>query len=654
MNRPPTAQVVNLADARQRPTGQRTVERLCDGRRKGNHGNRASAAMKAAVIRSLRETLALTGDVTAADKEHAAQAAGVDPRTVRRWWNDELTRELKTRTGDAGGNLAGRDGGMLPPVDLPRYLYRYAEPGKLQLTPAEAAFIGQHSTIRDGIDALRDNPDHRLANYGISTIYAAYANIAAPVRVSAKRGAAKGRAIEATYPLTGRDQVNQTWSIDEYDLKVVASYGGVIVHPKVLIVRERNSGTPLSLKVVPVAATGIDTGHVLAAAAIGYTTAHPRRPDQDLRVSGVARYFVSDQGGAFLGDDGTAAARRLGIGPLPVPSHQPQANGDHEVMHQSLLRHFADGPGSRRGWTDRAGQRLDHGVLPYETVLAQVDAWFATYLATEFTKGDRAGRTRLEVYADEVDAGNIHHGHDLTPADEAALASVVAEHAYDPTRGVMWNKRYWLGPELASAATPSERITLKQLLDPDTLYAFDRHDRFIGIVRPREAMDIDDIHDVHADRVAREQFVKERIAKPKAKHGQTDAEHAWDEVGEALAEAADAAITAALQQPDPTPEPDTEPDSQSEATLRDGDSVGEGEVHTAVKATQRRRKPTTPSAAQRRRGTPAGQRERTDVDDDADATALADLFHNARTHQPAQPGTHTDDDTTQDTPDADQ
>ena len=98
------------------------------------------------------------------------------------------------------------------------------------------------------------------------------------------------------------------------------------------------SRSPSSCFTAPPTAT--DTGLVLAAAAIGYTVPrpHPFRDDENLRVSGVARTLVADQGSAFIGDAGATAARKLGISLAPIPSHQPQANGDHEVMHQSFLR----------------------------------------------------------------------------------------------------------------------------------------------------------------------------------------------------------------------------------------------------------------------------------------------------------------------------
>lgn len=365
--------------------------------------------MRNAVLTELNDMLELRGEVTTADKRRCAQNAGVDPHTVNRWWRNETTKKLNSLrqpgilgpTPDNGcveactGSSHGR--GCRTGLDLaglPGWLYKFNEPGRLQLTPDEIAFFASHTNDIEAIEAVRADPNSRLRHYAPSTLYAAWQNVSEPIRVGAKRGSARQRAIKATYPLTGTDAINETWSIDEYDLKVQAVHEGVVVHPKALIVRERHSGTPLSMVVMPRAANGRDTGRVLAAAAIGYTVTHPYDPTRELRVAGVARYLNSDQGGPFLGDDGAAAARRLGIGLNTIPSHQPQANGDHEVMHQSLLRHFADGPGSRRGWTDRAGNRLDHGAVPFDTVVEDAWEWFAAYRNTAFDKGDREGMTR--------------------------------------------------------------------------------------------------------------------------------------------------------------------------------------------------------------------------------------------------------------------
>ena len=57
-------------------------------------------------------------------------------------------------------------------------------------------------------------------------------------------------------------------------------------------------------------------------------------------------------------------------------------------MYQSLLRYFADGPGSRRTWADKAGNELKHGVLPYQVVLDMLVDWFIDYINSVITKGD--------------------------------------------------------------------------------------------------------------------------------------------------------------------------------------------------------------------------------------------------------------------------
>lgn len=553
------AGIVDLEAARNRPAGERTVERRSDGHRMGNHGNRASSLMVQTVIRQLRDIALIRGDVTADDKRVAAANADVSYRQVCRWWRAEMAYQLNqhdyTPTAlieehdldPADRLLALAVSSATVPADLPRYLYRHAEPDKFQFTPAEIAFIGQHRCTKDGFAALAQVPGNRIVHLSRSTLYAAWANVSAPVRAGAKYGDKAQRAREATYALTGREQVNETWSIDEYDLKIVADYHGVEVHPKVLVVRERLSGTPLAYMLLPRAANGGDTAVVLTAAAIGFTCAHPRDPERELRVAGLGRMLVTDQGGAFFGEEGAAAARRLGILCNPIESYRPQSNGDHEVMHQFLLRHFIDGPGSRRGYADRADERLDHGVLPWETVVEEMADCWTGILNSVYTKGERKGRTRLEVYADAVDDGNYYDGITLTPADEAAMAVVVAERSYDATRGVYYDDHYWLSPELAAAAEPKERITLKQLLDPDVLYAFDRHDRFIGILLDRDEADLEHFHDLHADRAARQQFVEHHIAEPRAdaaRDAAADARaHVADQVADQVADATTSAVS---------------------------------------------------------------------------------------------------------------
>jgi transposase InsO family protein len=634
------AAVVDLAAARQRPSGQRSVARRSDGHRLGDHGNRASALMKEAVIHDLRDIAAIRGDVTADDLRDAAARADVSYRQVCRWWRADLATQLAqhTATGTGQNAAAGEVDGR---GNLPRYLYRYAEPTKFQFTRDEIAFIGRHHTAKDGFAALAELPGSRIRHLSRSTLYAAWNNVSPAIRVGIKYGDATQRASEATYPLTGRDQLNETWSIDEYDLKIRADYHGVAVEPKVLIVRERRSGAPLAYTLMPRSATGTDTGVVLAAAAIGFTCTHPRHPDRDLRVAGVPRMLVSDQGGAFLGETGASAARRLGIGLNPVASHRPQSNGDHEVMHQSLLAHFAAGPGSRRGWADRTGQRLDHGTLPWDAVAAEVADWWMTQLNTPYTSGDRKGRTRLEVYADDVAADNTYTGPALTPADEAALAVTVAERSYDNTRGVAYDNRYWLSPELAAAARDGERITLKQLLDPGVVYAFDRHGRFIAILTDRAEVDLDDVHGLHADRVARQRFVEGSVAEARAAAARDDAVDAaavWAEVADGLA----------ADHSDPH---DATPDTRTAtapAPATDGSTVGGvddlDDDHPrdhldVVRPTRRRRR--------------APLVENRDIVDDTDADNVATFFHSnrpqpqhdhQRDHQQQQHRQHVDED----------
>lgn len=592
MSAQPNAAVVSLIEYRDKTE----AERKSNGRRMGNHGNRASAAMRSSAVGQLADSLAALDEgenLSLAVKERIADAAGVDVRTLNRWWASHLRRAVEAHP---------------PEQRMPRYLFRFENRNELQLLPEEVAFFAQHTRTIDAIVKVREDPDNRLSNFGVSTLYRAYANVAESVRVGARKGAEAARNCEATYPTTGRDVLNETWSIDEYDLKIRAQWDNAVIEPKVLIVRERASGLPLAYTVVPVAANGTDTGRVLAAAALGYAISHPDDPGRSIRIGGIARHLVSDQGAPFIGGTGVAAARRLGLGINSMPSHQPQANGDHEQMHQSLKAYFVDGPGSRRGWTDRAGQRLDHSVVPYEWALEQVEAWFTSHIFAEYTAGPRKGRNRLEVYLDLLEAGEVYDGHDISDEDCAALAVVVGERKYDKTRGVHFANQHWLGPELGTVGRQGDRITLKQLLDPSVLYAFDNKDRYIGVIKPRQDQDLDDIAAQYANRAARERFVKDQVAHPKAEAANKGAQAVWDETGEGLAEA--------NENPD-APDPD-EPDAPTLEAVPD--------QPPAVPSRTRRkttRKAKTPS--------PRG-----DVDPDAEADRIADLYRTARNHDADQ------------------
>tara|TARA_Y100000815_G_scaffold225710_1_gene213354 strand:+ start:159 stop:2021 length:1863 start_codon:yes stop_codon:yes gene_type:complete len=525
-----TAQVHNLDLARQ---GRDSVARRSNGYRLGDHGKRTSALTREAAINQLREVAKLHGNVTRADKERAAERADVTVRTINNWWSKACLEEV--------AHL--RDDNEMPGMShlvMPAYLYRFAEPDKLQLTQDEIAFFGQAKPLRNAIAAVRADPTNRLSHYSESTLYAAWGNVTASVRAGARDGAAAQRALEATWPLTGRDRINETWSIDEYDLKVRSrDERGAPIEPKLLCIRDRASGLPLAYTVLKHGARGADTGVLLAAAALGFTTTHPDDANGTLEVSGVARLLVSDQGGALLGDEARAAARRLGIGNSPIASHTPQSNGDHEQMHQSLLAHFGNGPGSRRGWTDIAGQRADHGDLPFDTVVEEVGNWFATYITRPFQGGPHKGRSRLGVYADLTAAGDVYDGPTLTEEDEGSVGYWVGERTYDATRGLHYDNQYWLSSALADAANPGERITLRQLIDPGTLYAYDSKGRFIGTVAPRAEAIPAEVETTHAHRARRHTFVQNHIAKPKAASASADAQDAWDAVADGLVDAAD-------------------------------------------------------------------------------------------------------------------
>lgn len=529
-----TAKVITLDP--KRGVGAAKVVYKSNGRRLGDHGNRVPHLLKVAAMRELTDLLEANGQVTCDQKAHVAETVGVELRTIDRWLRDHADALLDHHDDDE--SPAQRS--------MPTWLYRYEQTEKLRLTPKEVAYIASFATAKQAFDAIHADPDHRLHTFATSTLYGAWNDISSAVRAGAKANEKKQRALEGTYPLTGRDVLNETWSVDEYDLKVTASLRGVTVNPKVLIVRERHSGLLRSIVIRPHAMTGADTGVALAAATLGFTVTHPYAgtpgydDDAVLRIDGVARRLICDQAGTFIHGAGADAARRLGIPPTPPASHTPQANGDHEVMHQSLLRHLVAGAGSRRTWTDRAGTPLDHGVLPYDVVVELVEEWFATYNSIEPISGHNAGAykglTRLEAYALAHDSGNTYDGHDITDADAAALAVPVAEATMDATRGVHYAGQYWASPQLYTSAKKGQTITLAQLNDPETLYAFTKRGQFIGVVTPRADADVDDVTTHHKNRARRQEFVTREVAVRRAANALADADAYWAATADGLAD----------------------------------------------------------------------------------------------------------------------
>ncbi len=548
-----TAQVIDFAVAREQLPGERGVERLCDGRRKGDHGNRLSPPMKARIIADLEETLEDFGVVTVADKKECAKAAGVTLRTVNRVWERRMLNELHIRQREYGQQHQQDDEqddeltGCVETCDddnhgrgcrgslddeAPAWMVKFNERGrKLQLTRSEIALFTSHSHTNDAIAAVRAIDGHRLNHYCDATLYKAWGNVSEPIRVGARYNSTRQRAIEGTWPLSGRDMVNDSWSIDEYDLKVNAHLRGHVVQPKLLVVRDRFSGLPLARLVLHRAARATDVARVLGAAAIGYTVPGYHPDGSDLRVSGVARYLNSDQATVFIGDEALDAARKLGISNDPSPSNQPQANGDHEVMHQTLLRYFADGGGWRRGWEDRAGKAFDHGLPPYEAILESVDEVFTQLIEAAITKGQHKGMTRLDAYARGLDEGLVYEGPVITEADEAGLAQFVVSRQYDPTRGIELGGRYFLSQELANRAVKSQLLHVHQLVDPDVIYVFDTHGRFIATAGLRDNPDPADQHGLLADRAKREAFVKNAgdVRSIRARTAAADDDRRWAE-----------------------------------------------------------------------------------------------------------------------------
>ena len=242
-------------------------------RAKGDHGNRYHEVVKAAVLIALHESLELHGTVPTKDKRQLVADHGIDLRTINRWWRTELlahaaAQELGLDDGDptntadptdatdrggahgdptqpdsgagnggdsdsgsggsggaggAGGSggAGGGRSGMTPEevetmMTKHRYLYRVVNTARLQLTPAELSFIANQPSAADAFAVFRATDRHRLAGYSDATLYRALANVPPSVLIAMRtKDETKQRKAEATYPLTGRDRINESWSIDE-------------------------------------------------------------------------------------------------------------------------------------------------------------------------------------------------------------------------------------------------------------------------------------------------------------------------------------------------------------------------------------------------------------------------------------------------------
>ncbi|WP_416957734.1 hypothetical protein ACNKF0_09270 [Nocardioides sp. T5] len=231
-------------------------------------------------------------------------------------------------------------------------------------------------------------------------------------------------------------------------------------------------------------------------------------------------------------------------------------------MHLSTLRYFADDSGWRRGWADRAGQRLDHGTPPFEAIVERAHEWFNHIVHAAITKGPHKGKSRLEVYAEAVADGVVYTGPTLTVEDEADLAEFVCTRKYDETRGIYFNNAYYLSRQLASRAVEGQELHIRQLLNPDVLYVFDESGKFLASATARDDADPADQHGLLQDRAAREQFV-EKARTVRAIRSQAQAveeENQWAEVADALADAAEVAEALADTQHDDTRHDDTRHD----------------------------------------------------------------------------------------------
>ena len=476
--------------------------------------------MRKAVLVELRRAHATFGSVPAEMIRNEAARSGVDQRTVQKWWRADQMEQVR-QFADIEQLAPTADGESVAELDdLPPFLQRFASTygsRRLVLTLSETEFIARRSTVFAAIEDLRSASGNRLAQYGKSTIYAAYkTNTHAAVRVGARKGAAAQRACEMGTPLVRTALVNDLWSIDEYDLKLSSldPYGRAC-QPKMLAVRDVVSDVILATSVLYASANETDVLSVMGAAVVGFD-------DDGMTFGGPARLLRSDQGSAIISDLVVEMLEHVGMSVDATESHAPRANGDHEAIHRTIGNRLAGGPGSRRGWKDRAGQVLDHGTVPFSAVCDGVADWARAHNHRTIGKGRLKGQTPVLVYLEKVAAGDVH-AYPVTDEEIGRLAPLVAEHTIDVSRGVFLDGAYFLGDGLAAAAEKGMRISVRQLLDPDTAYAFDRHGTFLGVIYRDSTIPDEVTAKIQADRRSRDQFVARNVGADNATEARAEA-----------------------------------------------------------------------------------------------------------------------------------
>ena len=456
--------------------------RLSDGRRKGDHGNRADTRVRDIVMGKLEAAATAGTPVSPAQLADWALMAGVGVRQLQRWRKEVLHKHAQgvvdqplhavddivlykaREVLDKGARTP-----FIPALDVIEEIHtKFATPHKAWLT-------------------LSKDPAHPLYGMSRATFYQGLDRVQKGVRAGLLRGVPAMREHTLSLPRQMVDQVNHRWSIDEYEVKVeiLDPLSGVVEPTKlhVLIVRDEHDDLPRAWRRFLAKPNSADAAALIAEAVIGWE-------HDGVQVVGPAEYLRCDQG--FISAEMRRKMAFLGTQLSPAGSYWPDGNGGHERPHRdygALLRLL---PGATKGPEDHTGAPYGKGT--YAT-LAEVDAALeALFDEARFTHrpntARHAGRTRFELYRDCVEQGMVADRPQLTDANVAPLAITVGERLANARAGVRFRKHDYLSAEFAEHGYTGP-VTVGTLRADDgeapaTLYAFDDDGRFLALLWRRD------------------------------------------------------------------------------------------------------------------------------------------------------------------------
>lgn len=397
-------------------------------------GRTPHEVLRRSVTVELLDVRAELGEVPNAVIEHAAEDAGVTPRTVRRW----------LQTANADPDFADAPGKL--------------KPRGIKLNDDELELIFAHSGNVSAVwREIKDNDDCRFGSE--TSLRRAWKDIDPAVAAMAAGGAVELMKKQPRV-LSEAPERNHTWRIDHEELPVWVLPKGRSVPEKPWVTVIEDDNTRMAMSMIYTFGTP-SVEQIIAALA----DAIRRKPTTMTGqwVGGLPRRLISDNGGDFRSTLYREALARLGIVPrfnYPYMKHQ---NGKIERFNRTSQDEFAQRlPGYAHGPETLKGKQLYamRGDVLHEDVFRELLLnWMQEY-NSERPHSSLDGRTPLQVWCEQTNL--------LREADPDGLRLALMQDAkprrVQPT-GVFFKNRYyqrgalagWIGRDVVVRYLPTRR-----------------------------------------------------------------------------------------------------------------------------------------------------------------------------------------------------